>query len=287
MKNYINIVVLFLFVFTGAGCSSFSERFDIAGVIDSTENWIFGEKDSKNNEDLKESSEGRENNELDVEEVFPDVEEVPQERPNFEELDESFFEEEETLEQIKTEESPIPIPEELKDSIEKEQELKDLSVEKKNILAVLKIRENIRLNLVKLLINSDPLVNNKVGLINNKVIPQVGNKIAIIQFPNNSIIPDKSAYKVIDQIINIGNKNNIKLIGHASRSSNNNITAKRKNMEISIARAETIKNILVNKGFAANRIFTSGKGDLEPLQKEADKYGEAINRRVEIFFISE
>ena len=57
-------------------------------------------------------------------------------------------------------------------------------------------------------------------------------------------------------------------------------------MEISIARADTIKNIFINKGFPANRLITSGKGDLEPLQNESEIYGEAANRRVEIFFIS-
>ena len=134
--------------------------------------------------------------------------------------------------------------------------------------------------------NSDPLVDNKASLIADKKIIEVGDKIAIIQFPNNSIVPDQSAYEVIDQIIEIIDiKRNIKLIGHASRSGNGNIEGKRKNMEISIARAETIKNILINKGFPANRIFTSGKGDIEPLQNP--KYSEAINRRVEIFFISE
>jgi len=57
-------------------------------------------------------------------------------------------------------------------------------------------------------------------------------------------------------------------------------------MEISIARADAIKKIFINKGFPDNRILTSGKGDLEPLQNESEIYGEAINRRVEIFFIS-
>jgi flagellar motor protein MotB len=33
-------------------------------------------------------------------------------------------------------------------------------------------------------------------------------------------------------------------------------------------------------------LITSGKGDLEPLKNESEIYGEAVNRRVEIFFIS-
>ena len=64
------------------------------------------------------------------------------------------------------------------------------------------------------------------------------------------------------------------------------IEGKRINMEISISRAQTIKNMLINKGFDGNNIEVFGKGDLEPLQGEAEKFGEAVNRRVEVFFIS-
>ena len=124
-------------------------------------------------------------------------------------------------------------------------------------------------------------------MIKEKDIVELGDKKAIIQFPDNSVIPDQSAYEVIEQIIKIiGIDENIKLIGHASRSGSNNTIGKRKNMEISIARADAIKNIFINKGFPANRMTTSGKGDLEPLQNESEIYGEAVNRRVEIFFIS-
>ena len=38
-------------------------------------------------------------------------------------------------------------------------------------------------------------------------------------------------------------------------------------MEISISRAQTIKNMLINKGFDGNNIEVLGKGDLEPLKK--------------------
>ena len=57
-------------------------------------------------------------------------------------------------------------------------------------------------------------------------------------------------------------------------------------MEISISRAKTIKNMLINKGFEAEKIEIFGKGDLEPLQEDAEEFGEAVNRRVEVFFIS-
>ena len=78
----------------------------------------------------------------------------------------------------------------------------------------------------------------------------------------------------------------IRLVGHASRTGSNTTNGKRYNMEISYSRAETIKKILIKKGFPPENIKTSGKGDLEPLEEEAVQYGEAVNRRVEIFFIS-
>ena len=35
--------------------------------------------------------------------------------------------------------------------------------------------------------------------------------------------------------------------------------------------------MLINKGFDADKIFTFGKGDIEPLKEEEKKYGEAVN----------
>ena len=282
MKKFINIYFLLIFSFVGVGCTSLSEKIDIAGIIDSTENWLFSEK-SNTSEGEEETTEKSNNVEKDEEEVFPDISDIPQDRPNFEELDKDFFEEDEVTQ---TEELLTSSKEDSLVNSEIEPE-ENLSVVKKNILAVLNMRESIRLNVVKLLINSDPLVDQKASLIKEKDIIELGDKKAIIQFPDNSIIPDQSAYDVIEEIIKIiGNDKNIKLIGHASRTGSNNTIGKRKNMEISIARADTIKNIFINKGFQASRLIASGKGDLEPLKNESEIYGEAVNRRVEIFFIS-
>ena len=282
MKKFINIYFVLIFSFIGVGCSSLSEKIDIAGIIDSTENWLFSEK-SNTSKGEEETIEKSNNVEKDEEEVFPDISDIPQDRPNFEELDKDFFEEDEVTQ---TEELLTSSKEDSLVNSEIEPE-ENLSVVKKNILAVLNMRESIRLNVVKLLINSDPLVDQKASLIKEKDIIELGDKKAIIQFPDNSIIPDQSAYDVIEEIIKIiGNDKNIKLIGHASRTGSNNTIGKRKNMEISIARADTIKNIFINKGFQASRLMTSGKGDLEPLKNESEIYGEAVNRRVEIFFIS-
>ena len=111
-------------------------------------------------------------------------------------------------------------------------------------------------------------------------------KVAIIQFPDNAIIPDNSADKVLEEISNFKGEKKLRLIGHASKTGSETVEGKRINMEISITRAQTIKNMLINKGFDGNNIEVFGKGDLEPLQEESEDFGEAANRRVEVFFIS-
>ena len=69
-------------------------------------------------------------------------------------------------------------------------------------------------------------------------------KIAIIQFPNNSVSPDDSANEVLNKIVNKYKGSKLKLVGHASKTGSNSINGKRINMEISFSRAEKIKEIL-------------------------------------------
>jgi len=54
------------------------------------------------------------------------------------------------------------------------------------------------------------------------------------------------------------------------------------NQRLSERRAESVKNYLVSQGIDANRIYTEGKGELEPIASNATREGRAQNRRVEI-----
>ena len=55
-------------------------------------------------------------------------------------------------------------------------------------------------------------------------------------------------------------------------------------MNLSFARAESIKNMLINKGFISDNISILAKGDLEPaISKPDGKNIESENRRVEVF----
>ena len=286
MKFYLNTLFLIILSFFMISCSTMND-WDVSKIIDKTERWLFdveGNSDEKvvNIDDFndKEVTEKQ----VEVEEVFPDINDVPQIKPEFEEIDENFFESESKESEInEPDNNNVEVSQiNQKDNIKIEDELK-----KKNIFAVLEVRKNIRFKLAKMLLASDPPVDEQQPIIiesssndNIKIT-----KVAIIQFPNNSIIPDNSADKVLEQIVNFKDKK-LRLVGHSSKTGSGTIEGKRINMEISISRAQTIKNMLINKGFDGNNIEVLGKGDLEPLKEEAEEFGEAVNRRVEVFFIS-
>jgi OOP family OmpA-OmpF porin len=54
------------------------------------------------------------------------------------------------------------------------------------------------------------------------------------------------------------------------------------NQRLSVRRAEAIKSYLVSKGVEANRIYTEGKGEKQPVASNSTREGRAKNRRVEI-----
>ena len=269
-----------------ASCSSVND-WDISKIIDKTENWLFDKEENSDEKEVsldelddKDSTEKK----AEIEEVFPDINDVPEISPEFEEIDEDFFISDEIqTENIQTDANNGKISQINKqDNIKKENLLKY-----KNISAILEIRQNVRFKLAKMLLESDPPVDEKQPIIDNASTENIQvTKVAIIQFPDNAIIPDNSADKVLDEIVKFKDTNKLRLVGHASKTGSETIEGKRINMEISISRAQTIKNMLINKGFNGNNIEVFGKGDLEPLQEEQEEFGEAVNRRVEVFFIS-
>ena len=267
-------------------CSTMND-WDVSKIIDKTERWLF---DTEDNPDEKEVSIDELNDKepteekAEVEEVFPDINDVPQIKPEFEEIDENFFESEsEEIESNEADDNNDEVSQiNKKDNIKIENELKE-----KNISAVLEVRKNIRFKLAKMLLGSDPPVDEQQPIIDSSSTDNTKvTKVAIIQFPDNSIIPDNSADKVLEEIVKFKDEKKLRLVGHASKTGSETVEGKRINMEISISRAQTIKNMLINKGFDGNNIEVLGKGDLEPMQEEAEEFGEAINRRVEVFFIS-
>lgn len=54
------------------------------------------------------------------------------------------------------------------------------------------------------------------------------------------------------------------------------------NDQLSLARAERVRQMLIERGLPAERIEAAGRGEREPLVPTADNVSEARNRRVEI-----
>lgn len=66
-------------------------------------------------------------------------------------------------------------------------------------------------------------------------------------------------------------------VGHTD-----SIGTEKYNMGLSIRRAEAVKAYLVSKGIEANRIYTEGKGESQPIADNRTREGRAKNRRVEV-----
>jgi len=70
----------------------------------------------------------------------------------------------------------------------------------------------------------------------------------------------------------------INIVGHTDNTGTPAI-----NDPLSVARAQSVRDYMVDRGVSASRVETAGRGEREPVADNSTEAGRARNRRVEIF----
>lgn len=110
---------------------------------------------------------------------------------------------------------------------------------------------------------------------------------AIIYHSNGRADISSADMKAIKSVADFVNKNNatLRIIGNSSSRSKNmkEIQNKLTNFDLSILRAERVRDALIKNGVSADKIFIDGVADTEKVVEENMPINEAINRRTEIY----
>ena len=102
--------------------------------------------------------------------------------------------------------------------------------------------------------------------------------------PNQSTIHEKSSDQLDEAARYLERHPNttIEIIGHTDNTGDKN-----ENLTLSKKRANTVKDYLVKKGIAPDRLQATGKGDSEPVAPNTTEKGRAMNRRTELRVLNE
>jgi len=100
-----------------------------------------------------------------------------------------------------------------------------------------------------------------------------------IQFETGKDIIKKQSFPILDKVVKIMVENkeyNLDIYGHTDNTGKANV-----NLWLSKKRAEAVKNYLIKKGIAPERLKSEGFGDTQPVESNKTDAGRAKNRRVE------
>lgn len=103
-----------------------------------------------------------------------------------------------------------------------------------------------------------------------------------IQFNSGSDVLKSSSNGSLDQVVVLMKENDfsLELSGYTDSTGN-----AEKNLDLSKRRANAVKQYLINKGIASDRLFADGYGIVNPVADNATAIGRARNRRVELKII--
>lgn len=101
-----------------------------------------------------------------------------------------------------------------------------------------------------------------------------------VQFATGSAVVQPGLRRTLDKIANVLNQSpstRITVVGHTDSTGSEQF-----NQELSLRRAEAVRNELVAAGVSPNRMFPIGRGESEPVATNATAEGRAANRRVDL-----
>jgi outer membrane protein OmpA-like peptidoglycan-associated protein len=107
--------------------------------------------------------------------------------------------------------------------------------------------------------------------------------LANIQFESGTSILSAGNEQIIDEIV-LAMNNNPELIIEI-RGHTDNIGTEKNNMELSLARAQSVATAIVQKGIMKNRLIPKGIGEAEPLNSNENEEQRKQNRRTEFIMI--
>ncbi len=106
------------------------------------------------------------------------------------------------------------------------------------------------------------------------------NKTLALTFKSNSAQIFQSSYPKIVEFAEFLKQNpayKVEIIGHTD-----SVGKAESNMILSNARAEAVKDALVEQGIKESRLSFKGRGELEPLMSNRTAEGRKVNRRIEV-----
>lgn len=122
-------------------------------------------------------------------------------------------------------------------------------------------------------------------IVTDKQKEIVSNAISNLEFENNSSVIEQSSLIGLDMLaILLSEKDDwkLKIAGHTD-----NVGTSEFNMQLSKARAESVRDYLISKGLKASRFIIEYYGETKPIDTNDTEEGRQKNRRVEMVFIFE
>lgn len=104
-------------------------------------------------------------------------------------------------------------------------------------------------------------------------------KNRIIEFESGSAVLTATGMQILNEMASALNRvqnKNVKIIGHTDNQGQAD-----KNMQLSLQRAETVKQYLIAKNIDKNRLSTQGLGASKAVADNATAEGRKKNRRIE------